>query len=264
MSNGGTVKKKGAASPKKTTTAGWKPRKAMVLAAGFGLRLRPITERTPKPLVKVGDRTLVDRAIDRLEQFGVKTVVVNVHHLGHLIEQHLRKRKSPKIICSHEEKILETGGGIVKALPTLGNEPFFVANTDIMWLNGPRCALSRMAEAWDPERMDAMLLLHFTVDAYGYEGPGDFCVDPDGRIERRPESEISPYLNTGVQILHPRLFEGMPEEPFSLNLLYDKAIENGRLYGIVHDGEWFHIGTPEGLAEADTYVRERYAGIKHR
>ncbi len=264
MSNGGTVKKKGAASPKKTSCAGWKPRKAMVLAAGFGTRLRPITEKTPKPLVMVGGRTLLDRAIDRLEQAGVKTVVVNLHYLGHLIEQHLRKRKSPEILFTHEEEILETGGGIANALDLLGDEPFYVANTDIMWLNGPQCTLGRMAQAWDDVRMDALLLLHFTVDAYGYKGNGDFSVDPDGRIRRRPEREISPYLNTGVQILHPRLFKDMPVEPFSLNVLYDRAICDGRLFGIVHDGEWFHIGTQEGLAEADAYVRIRYAGIKHR
>ena len=160
--------------------------------------------------------------------------------------------------------MVETGGAIVKALPMLGGEPFFVVNSDIMWLNGPQSALGRLAAAWDDGKMDALLLLHFTVDGYGYKGNGDFCVGPAGKVERRPEREVSPYLFAGVQMLHPRLLDGAPAGPFSLNLLYDRAIEKGRLYGIVHDGEWFHIGTPEGLAEAEAYMKVRFAGTKRR
>lgn len=245
-------------------TMSGRPRWGMVLAAGLGLRMRPITETLPKPLIEVGGRTLLDRALDRLEEAGVATAVVNVHHLGHMVEEHLSRRATPEILISNEETLLETGGGIVRALPLLGTDPFFVANGDSLWLNGIRSALDRMAEAWDDERMDGLLLLHPTVEAYGYSGQGDFCIDPIGLLTRRPESEISPYLFTGVQILHPRLFKGAPEGAFSLNRLYDTAIEAERLYGIVHDGEWFHIGTPEGLAEAEAYLQIRYPGTRRR
>ncbi len=240
------------------------PKRAMVLAAGLGTRLRPITDKLPKPLVRVGERTLLDRTIDRFEEAGVERVVVNLHHLGHLIERHLSRRRSPEIRFSPEDDLLETGGGVAKALPLLGPEAFFVANADVLWLNGVRDALGRLAGTWDDARMDGLLLLHFTVDAYGYQGMGDFCIDPQGVITRRPEREVSPYMFTGVQILHERLFKGRPDGPFSLNVLYDRAIAEGRLYGIVHDGEWFHIGTPEAVAEAETYVQARFAGNKRR
>ena len=249
---------------KKKSTSGCNPKRAMILAAGYGVRMRPITDKTPKPLIKVGGRTLLDRALDRLEDVGVETVVINLHHLGHLVEQHLRKRKTPEILFSREDELLETGGGIANALHLLDGEPFFAVNTDIMWLNGPQCALERMAAAWDDLHMDGLLLVHFTVDAYGYRGVGDFCLDSTGKIRRRPEGEISPYLHTGIQILHPRLFKDVPVETFSLNLLYDRAISQGRLFGVVHDGEWFHVGTQEGLAEAEEYLRIRYAGTKRR
>lgn len=241
------------------------PKVAMVLAAGLGLRLRPITERLPKPLVKVGERTLLDRALDRLQEAGVERAVVNIHYLGHLIEQHLKKRRKPKLEISDEtDELLETGGGVTKALPMLGEEPFLVVNADVLWLNGSLCAIERLAEQWDPEKMDALLMVHHTVEAYGYDGVGDFNMTADGLLSRRKEREISPYLFTGVQILHPRLFEGVPEGPFSLNLLYDKAIEAERLYGVCHDGEWFHIGTPDGLAEAEDFMSVRYAGRERR
>ncbi len=238
--------------------------KAIALSAGLGLRLRPITETLPKPLVRVGGRTLLDRALDRLEAAGVASAVVNLHHLGPLIERHLGKRASPRISFSHEQTLLETGGGVLNALGRLGPDPFFAVNADTLWLNGSGDALKRMTEAWDDNAMDALLLLHFTVDAYGYEGVGDFMLDQAGRLIRRPEDEVSPYLFTGVQILHPRLFAGEENGVFSLNRLYDKAIKAGRLYGIVHDGEWFHVGTPDGLAQAEAYMSVRYPGIKHR
>ena len=240
------------------------PKTAMILAAGYGKRLRPVTLKTPKALIKVGGRTLIDRTIDRLEEAGVETIVVNLHHLGHLVEQHLRSRKGTKFAFSREEKHLETGGGVLKARPLLGNEPFLVVNADVMWLNGPTSILDRMAEIWDDTRMDGLLLLHPTVDAYGYTGMGDFCIDVEGKLQQRPERELSPYLFSGIQILHPRLFDDAPEGPFRLRVLYDRAIENERLFGVVHDGEWFHVGTPEGLADAEAYLRERYAETKHR
>ncbi|HJN25520.1 MAG TPA: nucleotidyltransferase family protein [Rhodospirillales bacterium] len=239
-------------------------KRAMVLAAGFGVRLRPITDTTPKPLVKVLGRTLIDRTIDRLIEAGVETVIVNTHHLGDQVHDHLKKRDDVEILFSPEDPILETGGGIAKALKHFGDEPFFACNGDTLWLNGSQDALKRMLRHWRDDQMDARLMLHSTVDAYGYDGKGDFCVDPVGLLTRRPEGEVTPYLFTGVQILHPRLFKGSPDGAFSLNVLYDHAMKKERLYGMVHDGEWFHVGTPEALDEAEAYMRLRYAGIKHR
>ncbi len=241
-----------------------RPGRAMVLAAGVGRRLRPVTDKTPKPLIEVGGRALIDWAIDRLTDAGVETVVVNLHHLGRLIEKHLDGRPGPEIRFSREEALLDTAGGIAQALPMLGEAPFFAVNADVLWLNGPRSALDRMVDIWDEDRMDALLLLHSTVESYGYTGRGDFCIEPAGELSRRPEGEVSPYVFTGVQILHPRLFDGIAPQPFSLNVLYDKAIAEGRLFGMVHDGEWFHIGSQEGLDEVEAYLVVRYAGIRHR
>ena len=237
---------------------------AMVLAAGLGTRLRPLTETVPKPLVTVAGQTLLDWALDRLVDADVETAVVNLHHLGEQIEAHLKNRQRPKIVFSPEAERLETGGGIARALPRLGSGPFFSVNADVLWLNGPRDALSRLAGNWNDETMDGLLLLHESVFAFGYDGDSDFLMDASGRLTRRPERELAPYLFTGVQILHPRLFQGAPAGKFSLNVLYDRAIEAGRLYGLVHDGEWFHVGTAEGLAEAEDYMRVRYPVSKRR
>jgi N-acetyl-alpha-D-muramate 1-phosphate uridylyltransferase len=239
-------------------------KRAMVLAAGFGVRMRPITDTTPKPLVKVLGRTLIDRTIDRLIDAGVETVVVNTHHLSQQVHDHLETRNDVEILFSVEDPILETGGGIANALDQFGGEAFFACNGDTLWLNGTQDALKRMLKHWDDAQMDALLMLHSTVDAYGYDGLGDFCVDPLGLLTRRPEGEVTPYLFTGVQILHPRLFKNCPEGAFSLNVLYDRALQNQRLYGMVHDGEWFHVGTPGALGEAESYMRLRYSGVKHR
>lgn len=237
---------------------------AMVLAAGLGTRLRPLTDTVPKPLVPVAGQTLLDWALDRLADAGVERAVVNLHHLGDKIETHLKDRAQPTIAFSHEAERLETGGGIAHALPMLGAGPFFAVNADVLWLNGPGDALSRLARHWNDESMDGLLLLHETIFAFGYDGDGDFFVDADGRLKRRPERELAPYLFTGVQILHPRLFKDAPAGMFSLNVLYDRAIEQGRLYGLIHDGEWFHVGTAEGLAEAEDYMRVRYPVSKRR
>ncbi len=236
----------------------------MVLAAGLGERMRPLTDDCPKPLLKVAGRALLDHALDRMEEAGVTHAAVNAYYLADMIEEHVASRPSPYISVSREEERLETGGGILKALPLLGDGPFYAVNGDALWLNGPTDALVRMSDIWDDTEMDALLLLHSTVDAYGYSGRGDFNCGPDGRLLRRPESEVSPYLFTGIQILHSRLFKNAPEGVFSLNLLYDHAIEEGRLFGVVHDGEWFHIGTPEGLSDAESYMKKRYAGVQHR
>lgn len=241
------------------------PYKAMVLAAGLGTRLKPVTDTLPKPLVQVDNRALIDHALDRLEAVGVGEVVVNTHYLAEQLQAHLSGRKLPALQISHEDDLLDTGGGIAKALPLLGDDPFLAVNADAFWLNGPYDALQRMAHTWDDDTMDGLLLLHSTVEAYGYTGLGDFCAPlGDGVLTRRLEGEVSPWLFTGIQMLHPRLFKTAPDGAFSLNLLYDRAIESGRLHGVVHDGEWFHVGTPQGLEEAETYMHLRYAGKERR
>ena len=241
------------------------PYKAMVLAAGLGTRLKPVTDTLPKALVQVDNRALIDHALDRLEAVGVGEVVVNTHYLAEQLQAHLSGRKSPVLQISHEDDLLDTGGGIAKALPLLGDDPFLAVNADAFWLNGPYDALQRMAHTWDDDTMDGLLLLHSTVEAYGYTGLGDFCAPlGDGVLTQRLEGEVSPWLFTGIQMLHPRLFKTAPDGAFSLNLLYDRAIESGRLLGVVHDGEWFHVGTPQGLEEAETYMHLRYAGKERR
>lgn len=231
------------------------PDRAMVLAAGFGKRLRPITATVPKPLVRVAGVPLIDTALDRLAAVGVRDVVVNTHYLAELIESHLEDRRQPRIHISREPEILETGGGVRRALPQLGPAPFYVVNGKVMWLNGKIDALLRMAQAWDDAAMDALLLLHPTVGGVGYSGPGDFFLDQLGRPRRRRAWEVAPFLFTGIQILHPRLFDGAPDGAFSLNLLYDRAIEAGRIFGIRHDGEWYHVSTPRQLAEVEAHLR---------
>jgi N-acetyl-alpha-D-muramate 1-phosphate uridylyltransferase len=222
----------------------------MVLAAGLGTRMRPITDRIPKPLVPVAGKPLIDHAIDRLAEAGVKRVVVNIHHKADMVARHLETRRTPSITLSREDELLETGGGILKALPLL-DDMFYVVNSDVLWLDGKTAALRRLARAWDPARLDAVLLLQRTTTALGYEGPGDFFLDPLGVLRRRREREVAPHLFAGVQILHRRLFDGRPPGKFSLNPLWDRAIAAGRLAAIVHDGEWYHIGTPAGLALAE-------------
>ena len=228
------------------------PATAMVLAAGLGTRLRPITDRMPKPLVCIRGRALLDHAIDRLAAAGVETIVVNTHYRSEQIIAHLAARKSPHIVISEERDLLETGGGVSKALPLLGEE-FYVVNADIFWLDGKVPALTRLARAWRDAEMDAMLLLQRTTTAVGYDGRGDYFLDPLGVPRRRGENQIAPLLFAGVQLLHRRLFTGTGDLPtkFSLALLYDRAQEIGRLRGIIHDGEWYHIGTPAGLAAAE-------------
>ena len=238
-----------------------KPRRAMVLAAGRGLRMRPLTERLPKPLLPVAGRTLLDRALDGLAAAGVVAAVVNTHHLADQIMRHVAERAHPRVILSHEPELLETGGGVVKALAELAPGPFYVINSDSLWLDGGRGALERLAEAWDEQRMDVLLVLQEVERANGYAGAGDFHRAPDGRLQRRREGERAPFLFTGVQLLSERLFDGAKVERFSLNRLYDRAIGARRLFGLVHDGAFFHVGTPEGLALAERALAgERPAG----
>lgn len=225
---------------------------AMVLAAGLGLRMRPITLSLPKPLVPVAGRTMLDRVLDHLDRAGAGRKVVNLHWLGETIRSHLDDRRD--IVFSEEPELLETGGGVAKALPLLGADPFFVCNADIIWTDGAEPALSRLARAFDAARMDALLLLQPVETAFGYDGRGDFHLRADGTLVRRQPGETTPLLFAGVQILHPRLFDFHPGGKFSLNLLYDKAMASDRLFGIVHDGGWYHIGTPPALAEAEALL----------
>ncbi len=225
------------------------PRRAMGLAAGLGLRMRPITEHTPKPLVSVAGRTMLDRALDHLAVAGVSHFVVNTHWLADKVAAHLSGR--PGITLSHEDELLETGGGVAKALPHLGDEPFYVVNSDIIWTDGATPALRRLAEAWDDSRMNALLLLQRTATAMGYEGPGDFFLDAEGVPRRRRDREVAPLLFSGVQILSPRLFRDAPAGRFSLNVLYARALEDGRLFAILHDGRWYHVGTPDALPQVE-------------
>lgn len=232
-------------------------RRGMVLAAGLGLRMRPLTERCPKPLLRLRGRTLVDHALDRFVVAGITDAVVNCHYLSEQIVAHLTPRMVPRLQFSAEPRLLETGGGVTQALPMLGPDPFAVANGDIVWLDAARPALGRLADAWD-DGLDALLLLARTVTAHGYDGAGDFFLDPNGGVRRRKRGEVAPFVFAGVQILHPRLFERCLPEPFSLNRLYDRAIAAGRLRGLVHDGLWFHLGTPRDLIEAEGWLADRH------
>jgi MurNAc alpha-1-phosphate uridylyltransferase len=227
---------------------------AMVLAAGLGTRMRPLTDDKPKPMVVLAGRTLLDWALDRLAAAGVERIVVNTHYFAETIHRHLAGRDG--IVISHEADRLETGGGVRRALPELGTRPFFVVNSDAVWLDGPSPALSRLAAAWDHARMDALLLLQPVDAAIGYAGRGDYRME-SGRLHRRTGDEAAPFLFAGVQVLHPRLFRGAPHGPFSLNVLYDKAQAAGRLYGLAHDAEWFHVGTPQDLAATEDFLARR-------
>jgi MurNAc alpha-1-phosphate uridylyltransferase len=230
-------------------------RSALVLAAGLGTRMRPITDTLPKPLVRVGGRALIDHALDRLPSAGIENAVVNVHHLADLVEAHVRGRARPRIAISDErETLLETGGGAKKALGLLaasGGDAFVILNSDSLWIDGGRDNLASLVQGWDPERMDILLLLASVATSLGYDGRGDFLMQPDGRLARRPEREVSPFVYAGVAVLKPELFAETPEGPFSLNLLFDRAIAQGRLHGLRLDGEWLHVGTPESIPAAE-------------
>jgi MurNAc alpha-1-phosphate uridylyltransferase len=224
----------------------------MVLAAGFGVRMKPLTDRIPKPLVQVGGKSLIDHVLDRLADVGVGDVVVNVHYLADVLERHLAGRRSPRVAVSDERgQLLETGGGVLKALPRLGASPFFNVNSDTIWIDGARPNLTRLAEAFDAERMDALLLLAPTASSIGYAGRGDYALAPDGRLSRRGQRDAVPFVYSGAAILAPALFAEAPQGAFSLTRLFDRAEEAGRLHGLPLDGVWMHVGTPAAIAEAE-------------
>jgi len=228
------------------------PNRAFVLAAGLGTRMRPYNGHIPKPLVEIGGKSLIDYSLDRLADAGVESVVVNVHHLADTLERHLAPRQRPQIVISDERgELLGTGGGIAKALPKLGEAPFFLVNSDTVWLDGVKPNFRRMADAFDPQTMDALLLLAPTANSIGYTGRGDFAMLPDGRLRRRRENEVVPFVYAGAAVLSPAMFADAPKGAFSLTLLFDRAIERARLYGLRLEGVWMHVGTPEAVAAAE-------------
>jgi len=228
------------------------PNSAFVLAAGLGTRMRPFNGSVPKPLVAVAGKSLIDYSLDRLAEANVARAVVNVHYLADALERHLRSRQRPKIVISDERgTLLGTGGGIAKALPQLGEAPFFLANSDTIWLDGVKPNLVRLAAAFDPATMDALLLLAPAADSVGYVGRGDFAMLPDGRLRRRGENEVVPFVYAGAAVLSPALFADAPSGAFSLTLLFDRVGVNGRLFGLPLEGVWMHVGTPEAVAAAE-------------
>jgi len=232
------------------------PTRAMIMAAGLGTRMRPLTNDKPKPLVMVHGKALIDHAIDRLVAAGVKLIVVNVHYHADMLKAHLAKRKNVEIRISDEsEQLMDSGGGIARALNYFNGEPFFTHNSDSVWVEGTGRALDKLKARWDPQNMDALMLLAPTVTSICYEGRGDFNMDAEGRLSRVAEQRVAPFVWMGVQILHPRMFEGMSGK-FSINPLWDRAIAKGRLYGLRLDGVWMHIDRPEAVKESEEFLSD--------
>ncbi len=228
------------------------PSTAMLLAAGLGTRMRPLTDHRPKPLVKVGGKSLIDWTLDQLATAGVPRAVVNVHHFAPMLTEHLKTRTTPAISISDEsERLLDTGGGVVKALPLLGDKAFFVFNCDAIIRDHVTSFLSRLSAAWNPAALDVLMLVHPRATAHGFDGPGDFFVDDAGTMMRRGAASSAPYVYAGAYILNPRLLAGETAQPFSMNKIWDRAIADGRMKALVHDGAWYHVGTPEAVGETE-------------
>ena len=228
------------------------PDSAMVFAAGLGTRMRPLTDTVPKPLVSVGGRTMLDHTLDRLAEAGIGRAIVNVHYLADQIEAHLEARRCPAIIVSDERALLlDQAGGIRRALHHIGGRPFLICNTDALWVEGPRSNLGRLVAHWDPARMDVLLLVATAATSVGVDWPGDFGMDPDGRLRRREEREVAPFVYAGVGIVKPELFADLEEKPIRLAPFFFRAAEAGRLFGTRLEGIWMHVGTPEAVAEAE-------------
>jgi MurNAc alpha-1-phosphate uridylyltransferase len=228
----------------------------MVLAAGIGTRMRPLTDTRPKPMVEVGGRPLIDHVLNRLEEADITTAVVNLHHHADLMERHLRRRRGPPRIVFSDERdaLLETGGGIRRALPLLGPAPFISINADTIWIEGIRPNLPTLIDGFDPERMDGLLLLAPTSASIGYDGRGDFVMDGQGALTFRGERSVAPFVYAGAAVLRPELFDDSPEGPFSLTYLFRRAAEEGRLFGLRLEGVWMHVGTPEAIVEAEEAI----------
>ncbi|MET0874218.1 MAG: nucleotidyltransferase family protein [Pseudolabrys sp.] len=232
------------------------PRCAMVLAAGLGTRMRPLTDTMPKPLVKVAGKPLIDHVLDRLAEAGVEKAVVNVHHFAEQLIGHLAQRARPRIAISDERGLLlGTGGGVRKALPELGDAPFFHINSDTIWIDGVKPNLARLVAAFDSAAMDALLLLSPTTGSIGYAGRGDFVMALDGRLTRRREQETAPFVYAGAAILLPSLFAHAPKGEFPLTEIFDRAAEKGRLSGLRLGGLWMHVGTPDAIAAAEGAIK---------
>ena len=224
----------------------------MVFAAGLGTRMRPVTDHLPKPLVPIAGRTMLDHMLDRFADAGVKRAIVNVHYLADQIETHLATRTHPQIIISDErDKLLDQGGGIAKVLPLIGDDPFFICNTDAVWIEGPRDNLRALAQMWNPERMDVLLLVAASANSVGVDWPGDFHMDPSGVLTRRAERESAPFVYAGVGIIKPSLFAHETREIFRLAPTFFAAAEQGRLFGMRLEGTWLHVGTPAAIVEAE-------------
>ena len=237
-----------------------KPTKAMVLAAGLGLRMRPLTDHMPKPLIRVAGQPLLDHVLDKLAGAGVSEAVVNVHYLPDQIIDHVATRKSPRVIISDERNlVLGTGGGVVKALPILGDAPFFHVNSDTMWIDGVQSNLLRLAQTFDPARMDILLLMAPTANSIGYGGRGDYAMLPDGALRKRREHQVVPFVYAGAAILSPKIFDGAPQGEFSLTKMFDRANEQERLFGLRLDGVWMHVGTPDAVRAAEEAFLESVA-----
>ncbi len=233
------------------------PTRAMVLAAGLGTRMRPLSLTRPKPLIEVAGKPLIDHMLDRLVAAGVTFAVVNVHYLGDMVAAHLKHRKDIEIVVSDERAaLLDTGGGTVAALHHFRDEAFFSVNTDALFVDARGDALQRLARSWDETRMDALMLLALTVRSVGYHGAGDFTMDAAGRLKRRSPRTVAPFVWTTVQICHPRLFADPPAAKFSTNVVWDRAIAAGRLYGQRLDGDWLEINTPEAVDDAEAWLSE--------
>jgi MurNAc alpha-1-phosphate uridylyltransferase len=236
------------------------PTKAMVLAAGLGLRMRPLTERLPKPLVPVAGRALIDHVLDKLADAGVSEAIVNVHYLPDQIIDHVAARAKPRVTISDErDQVLGTGGGVVKAMPLLGHAPFFLVNADTMWIDGVRPNLARLAETFDPARMDILLLMAPTTSSIGYDGSGDYAMLADGALRKRREHQVVPFVYAGAAIMSPALFAKAPKGEFSLTRMFDAANEQERLFGLRLDGVWMHVGTPDAVQAAEEAFLESVA-----
>jgi MurNAc alpha-1-phosphate uridylyltransferase len=237
-----------------------KPTKAMVLAAGLGLRMRPLTEHMPKPLVPVAGRPLLDHVLDKLAEAGVAEAVVNVHYLPDQIIDHVASRTLPRVTISDErDEVLGTGGGVVKALPLLGQDPFFHVNSDTLWIDGVKSNLARLADTFDPARMDILLLMAPTASSIGYGGRGDYAMLPDGALRKRREHQVVPFVYAGAAIMSPAIFADAPAGEFSLTRMFDRANEQERLFGLRLDGVWMHVGTPDAIAAAEEAYLESVA-----
>lgn len=223
----------------------------MVMAAGMGKRMRPLTATQPKPMVRVAGKPLIDHALDRLQEAGVARAVVNVHYLADALETHVTTRSIPKVTISDErDMLLETGGGMIKAQPHLP-DPFFCLNADNIWLDGPRNAFVELSERWNPDDMDALLLVVPHMRAANFNGKGDFNMDPNGKLSRRKSGRIAPYIYTGIQLVSHRLLRDAPPGKFSTNILWNRAIEEGRLFGVSFTGQWFEVGTPQSIVPTE-------------